>query len=323
MKTPTVIGIVVALHGVVIGTLLVTAGCGTFGGRRSKPVTFEEQPPVLPKPEERVLMPEPPAPKPVFKSEELIREAKPEAKRYVVQKGETVSHIAQRFKVKVSEIRELNPEIPNLDRIREGQTLLLPAYVDLKAPPPPHPQPKKKPALESKPVATPPLSGGETYVVKAGDTPETIARKFGVKVADLMTLNKITDPKRLRIGQKLAIPAKAGGAAEAPATPAVPAVPVTSAVSAPMGRAPAEPTAELVPMVPAVPLPLPPATGAPVAVQTAVPVGTEYHVVVKGETLRDIAMLYQTTIEEIQAANNLKGDQVVEGQKLLIPKMAR
>jgi LysM repeat protein len=50
------------------------------------------------------------------------------------------------------------------------------------------------------------LSSGKTYVVKKGDNPVTIAKKLKVSYADLMALNHIEDPRKLRIGQKLLIP---------------------------------------------------------------------------------------------------------------------
>ena len=50
------------------------------------------------------------------------------------------------------------------------------------------------------------------YIVKSGDTPEKIARKHHVRLAALMEANKLTEEsaKKLRIGQKLVIPAKDG-----------------------------------------------------------------------------------------------------------------
>ncbi|HYY14047.1 MAG TPA: LysM domain-containing protein [Chthoniobacterales bacterium] len=46
------------------------------------------------------------------------------------------------------------------------------------------------------------------YVVAKGDNPVTIAKKFKVSYDDLITLNHIDDPRKLRVGQKLLIPAK-------------------------------------------------------------------------------------------------------------------
>jgi LysM repeat protein len=57
-----------------------------------------------------------------------------------------------------------------------------------------------------KAVAARPLSSGKTYVVKKGDNPVTIAKKLKVPYDDLMVLNHIEDPRKLRIGQKLLIP---------------------------------------------------------------------------------------------------------------------
>ena len=47
---------------------------------------------------------------------------------------------------------------------------------------------------------------GKTYVVKKGDSPVTIAKKLRVPYDDLMALNHIEDPRKLRVGQKLLIP---------------------------------------------------------------------------------------------------------------------
>jgi LysM repeat protein len=49
---------------------------------------------------------------------------------------------------------------------------------------------------------------GAFYTVAKGDTPVSIARKLHVGYDDLLKLNKITDPKKLKIGQKLRIPAR-------------------------------------------------------------------------------------------------------------------
>jgi tetratricopeptide (TPR) repeat protein len=65
------------------------------------------------------------------------------------------------------------------------------------APTPPDPQP---------PVRTSPPAS-RTYTVKAGDTPASIARRFNVKLETLLAANHGLDPKRMRVGQTLNIPA--------------------------------------------------------------------------------------------------------------------
>ena len=54
------------------------------------------------------------------------------------------------------------------------------------------------------------LPKGGIYVVKSGDYPAKIAKKFGVSVSALLEANKMTmaDAKKLQIGQKLTIPAR-------------------------------------------------------------------------------------------------------------------
>ena len=51
-----------------------------------------------------------------------------------------------------------------------------------------------------------PLSSGKTYIVKKGDNPVAIAKKLKVSYDDLIALNHIEDPRKLRIGQKLLVP---------------------------------------------------------------------------------------------------------------------
>lgn len=61
-----------------------------------------------------------------------------------------------------------------------------------------------KPAAESTPKAD---ANKKTYVVVKGDTPVSIAKKFKITSDQLLTANKIEDAHKLKIGQKLVIPA--------------------------------------------------------------------------------------------------------------------
>jgi LysM repeat protein len=49
---------------------------------------------------------------------------------------------------------------------------------------------------------------GKVYVVAKGDNPVAIAKKFKVSYDDLLALNHIDDPRKLKIGQKLSVPDK-------------------------------------------------------------------------------------------------------------------
>ena len=51
-----------------------------------------------------------------------------------------------------------------------------------------------------------PAHSGKTYTVVKGDNPVTIAKKLKVSYDDLLALNQIEDPRKLKIGQKLLIP---------------------------------------------------------------------------------------------------------------------
>ena len=76
------------------------------------------------------------------------------------------------------------------------------------------PSPPAKSAKKAK--ANDPISeGGKIYVVAKGDNPLTIAKKFKVSYDDLLAANHIDDPHKLKVGQKLVIPAKSSKARKA------------------------------------------------------------------------------------------------------------
>jgi LysM repeat protein len=51
-----------------------------------------------------------------------------------------------------------------------------------------------------------PVASGKVYTVAKGDNPVTIAKKLKVSYDDLIALNRIEDPHKLKIGQRLLIP---------------------------------------------------------------------------------------------------------------------
>jgi LysM repeat protein len=56
------------------------------------------------------------------------------------------------------------------------------------------------------PASAAPGGSGATYTVKSGDTLSAIAARYRTTVKVLVTLNKIADPSRLKIGQVLRLP---------------------------------------------------------------------------------------------------------------------
>ena len=97
---------------------------------------------------------------------------------YIVQRGDTLYSIANKFGTTVDEIKSLNKLTSNTLQI--GQMLNIPTKVS---------------------------ENVTTYMVQKGDTLYSIANKFGTTVDEIKSLNKLTS-NTLRIGQILNIPTK-------------------------------------------------------------------------------------------------------------------
>ena len=80
-------------------------------------------------------------------------------------------------------------------------------------------------------------TGEEIYSVKSGDTLTKIAKAHGVTVKALESENDLSTTK-IKVGQKLKIPASAEPAAPAPAPEPAPVAPVATptTTSAPSGQ---------------------------------------------------------------------------------------
>ena len=124
-----------------------------------------------------------------------------------------------------------------------------------------------RPAAFAEPVAPAPAEAARaTHVVAKGDSLWSIAKKYGVTVAELSAANQLAPSATLRLGQSLAVPAKAAA----------------TSVS----------------------------TGAEAA---------NTYAVKSGDTLGSIARKQGTTVAALRTANNLSGDALRIGQKLVIP----
>ena len=139
---------------------------------------------------------------------------------YTVKSGDTLSAIAARHGVKLSDVLSWNG-LRMTSIIHPGQKVTVGAGTP--APAAPAPSPAPAPAPGPAPSAPAPSSPG-SYTVKAGDTLSAIAAKHGVKLSDLLSANKLTMSSIIYPGNKLAIPGAALQPAGnvAPVTPLVP-----------------------------------------------------------------------------------------------------
>jgi LysM repeat protein len=144
----------------------------------------------------------PPAMAPVVVAPPVVEPA-PASTEYVVVHGDTLAKIAKRCGVTLSALRAANPGVEPT-RLKVGQKLTIPAG-------------GTAPMAAGAAVSTETgMAGGETYVVRSGDTLTRIAKKFGTTVKAIEAENNLSTTK-IHVGQKLKIPAKASAAAPAPA----------------------------------------------------------------------------------------------------------
>ena len=138
-----------------------------------------------------------------------------EAETYVVKSGDSLSRIAKRHSTTVRQLMSIN-NLKN-HNIRIGQKLIVPKA-----------SAKKQATSTQQSQNSAAVNGEITYEIKSGDTLGVIARKYGTSVSEICKRNGISDPRKIRAGQKIIIastaapknaaPAKASATIEKPAT---------------------------------------------------------------------------------------------------------
>jgi len=119
---------------------------------------------------------------------------------YTVQAGDSLSKIARRFNTSVAALKATNGK--NSDIIRVGEKLTVPAAGAATTTPAVVPAT----AAPAPSRATAASSGAtRTHTVKAGEYPGKIARQYGMTTNELLAMNSITDPRKLRVGQVLRV----------------------------------------------------------------------------------------------------------------------
>jgi LysM repeat protein len=135
---------------------------------------------------------------------------------YTVVAGDTLGKIAKAHGVTLKVLEAANPGVVP-KKLKVGQKLQIPAAVS-------------GAAAVTPDATTPTASGEEIYKVKSGDTLTKIAKQYGLSVKAIESENSLSTTK-IKVGQKLKIPAKAEAAITTPAISPAPVAP-TSAPSA-------------------------------------------------------------------------------------------
>ena len=121
-----------------------------------------------------------------------------DAESYRVKPGDTLSGIASRHKLTVSELTSIN-RISSSTLIYPGQVLRVARVI---------------------PTSQPPVNAPETYQVVAGDSLDSVAQKFGITLSALREYNNLAKASIIYVGQVLNLKPPVGQAkAPAPKPP--------------------------------------------------------------------------------------------------------
>lgn len=119
--------------------------------------------------------------------------------RHKVRRGETLSQLAGRFGIRVSEIVRIN-KLRSRHRISVGQTLTIPvplAYADNRS----YSAPKKRSVRQA-------ARGDQKYKVRRGDSLWKLAKKFGTTTSAIRRTNRMGSGSKLIAGTTITIPGR-------------------------------------------------------------------------------------------------------------------
>lgn len=111
-----------------------------------------------------------------------------------VQKGETLYSIGRKYQITVPELRAAN-NISESDVLKAGQKLIIPS-ADIES----------AAVLSANAVTLDKNVKTDSYKVQKGDTYYGIARKYGIKVAEVFALNGLDSNAVLKVGQVIKVP---------------------------------------------------------------------------------------------------------------------
>ncbi len=220
---------------------------------------------------------------------------------YTVRAGDTIYNLAIQFNTTVAAILAVNPGLdPN--NLRVGQVICIP-------------------------IVTPPRcpSGTFEYTVRAGDTIYNLAIQFNTTVAAILAVNPGLDPNNLRVGQVICIPIVTPPPTRCPSgtfeytvragdTIYNLAIQFNTTVAAILAVNPGlDPNNLRVGQVICIPIVTPP--------PTRCPSGTFEYTVRAGDTIFNLAIRFNTTVQAILAVNpGLDPNNLRVGQIICIPQ---
>ena len=127
------------------------------------------------------------------------------ASTHVVQPGEVLSAIAKRYGLSAAALARANG-ITNADSVRAGQVLHIGSTALATSR-----------AASPAPATPAPAPATATYRVRPGEVLSVVARQLGTTTSELLRLNGLSNPDRIRSGQVLVVPSAAATPAPAPA----------------------------------------------------------------------------------------------------------
>lgn len=226
-----------------------------------------------------------------------------------VRDGETFTQIARDYGVSQYALARANPSVYP-DRLLVNERLIIPGG-------------------GSRYITTGDTGGssGKTssksaiHVVKKGEHPGSIAKKYGISTSALVSANKLKNANIIFIGQRLVIP----GVKSAPSiSNHLVADSDTTPITERLIRDEMEPEKPVPPTEPAPALPPLTSTLTNTITEKAAPSprGVVAYRMERGDTLETVANMFSTTQENIRALNKLPANKTVkEGDEIIVPSL--
>lgn len=205
--------------------------------------------------------------------------------KHTITRGETISNIAQKYKVKPSAIYELNPDCRGVLKLKS--VLLIPSKNS-----------QKETTVAEKDTKTEEI----IHEVQAKETLFGIAKQYGITLTDLNKANPKLETSGLKVGQKINVPVKEGYKP----SPAIEVEEgkIVAEIAVPVKETPKQETVVI----------------APIKEITEEKKETVVYEVLQNETKYSIAKKYGISVPDLDKANPiLETESLKIGQKVSIP----